>query len=146
MNINFEGLIDIKIAIVLWIIGYAIKHSEFKPFKRLPNKLVPMILIVVGVGMSTIMIGDVTFESIIIGLVTALFAVGVHSSGKNIFDNLFNTSIDVDASNLNETLVDKIRNKNNVKAEEEREKKQGTEDDIIINGDDIIFDDEHSVG
>ena len=59
MNIDLSGLLDAKIIIVLWCIGYGIKHIKWKPIKSISNTLIPVILVGVGVIMACFLSGDV---------------------------------------------------------------------------------------
>ena len=93
MAIDFSSFIDVKIAILLWCVGYAIKHLKFKFFKNIPNDSIPIMLFGIGIVGSCIEAGDVSMNAIIIGIITAGFAVGIHSSGKNIFKLAENTTV-----------------------------------------------------
>ena len=118
MTIDFTSMIDVKIAIILWCLGWIIKHSKIKAIKRLPNDAIPIILMATGVIISCIMVGDVTTNAIIIGAVTSIFAVGVHSSGKNIFKLSENTTVyatqDSISNNLAKQEKEKIENSQNM--------------------------------
>ena len=115
MSIDFSSMIDVKIAIILWCLGWFIKHSKIKAIKRLPNDAIPIILMAAGVIISCIMVGDVTTNAIIIGAVTSIFAVGVHSSGKNIFKLSENTTVYATQDNISNNLAkqEKEKNENN---------------------------------
>lgn len=112
MSIDFSSMIDVKIAIILWCLGWFIKHSKIKAIKRLPNDAIPIILMATGVIISCIMVGDVTTNAIIIGAVTSLFAVGVHSSGKNIFKLSENTTVYATQDNISNNLAKQEKEKN----------------------------------
>ena len=112
MTIDFSSMIDVKIAIILWCLGWFIKHSKIKAIKRLPNDAIPIILMATGVIMSCIMVGDVTTNAIIIGAVTSLFAVGVHSSGKNIFKLSENTTVYATQDSISNNLAKQEKEKN----------------------------------
>lgn len=114
MTIDFSSMIDVKIAIILWCLGWFIKHSKIKIIKRLPNDAIPIILMATGVIISCIMVGDVTTNSIIIGAVTSLFAVGVHSSGKNIFKLSENTTVYATQDNISNNLAKQEKEKNEI--------------------------------
>ena len=118
MTIDFTSMIDVKIAIILWCLGWFIKHSKIKAIKRLPNDAIPIILMATGVIISCIMVGDVTTNAIIIGAITSIFAVGVHSSGKNIFKLSENTTVyatqDSISNNLAKQEKEKIENSQNM--------------------------------
>lgn len=105
MSIDFSSMIDVRIAIILWCIGWVIKHSKNKYIKKIPNDAIPIILMAIGVIISCIMVGDVTTNSLIIGAVTSIFAVGVHSSGKNIFKLSENTTIYATQDNIKNNLA-----------------------------------------
>ena len=112
MSIDFSSMIDVKIAIILWCLGWFIKHSKIKAIKRLPNDAIPIILMAAGVIISCIMVGDVTTNAIIIGAVTSIFAVGVHSSGKNIFKLSENTTVYATQDNISNNLAKQEKEKN----------------------------------
>ena len=112
MSIDFSSMIDVKIAIILWCLGWFIKHSKIKAIKRLPNDAIPIILMATGVIISCIMVGDVTTNAIIIGAVTSIFAVGVHSSGKNIFKLSENTTVYATQDNISNNLAKQEKEKN----------------------------------
>lgn len=88
MQLDLSGFIDVKIAVLLWVIGYLIKHVKTPPIERISNRLIPVILMIVGIMVSCITRMDVTLDNILVGIITSLFAVGVHSSGANIFAGL----------------------------------------------------------
>ena len=112
MTIDFSSMIDVKIAIILWCLGWVIKHSNIKAIKRLPNNAIPVILMATGVVISCVMVGDVTLNAIIIGVVTSIFAVGVHSSGKNIFKLSENTTVYATQDNISNNLAKQEKDKN----------------------------------
>ena len=101
MELEFSGLIDMKLAVVLWLIGLGIKHLDWKCVKQLSNKLIPTILIITGIGLECVFMGDVTFDGILSGVITAIFAVGVHSSGKNVLRTLMGLA-ETDTLELND--------------------------------------------
>ena len=94
MSIDFTSFIDVKIAVLLWCLGWAIKHvTKIKLFKNIPNDAIPVILFGIGIVGTCIETGDVSLNGIIMGVITAGFAVGIHSSGKNIFKLAAGTTI-----------------------------------------------------
>lgn len=114
MSIDFSSMIDVRIAIILWCIGWVLKHSKIKIIKKnLSNESIPVILIALGIIISCVMVGDVTTNSIIIGAVTSIFAVGVHSSGKNIFKLSENTTVFATKENIENNLAKQEKEKNN---------------------------------
>lgn len=112
MNIDLSGLLDAKIIIVLWCIGYGIKHIKWKPIKSISNTLIPVILVGVGVIMACFLSGDVTFNSIIVGFTSAMFAIGVHASGKNIFKAFTNTTVYVTPDSITNSTAKQVGNQN----------------------------------
>ena len=88
MDLEFSNFIDMKLAIFLCMIGLGLKHLEWKPIKQLSNKLIPALLIILGIGLECIFQGDVTFDGILNGIITAVFSVGMHSSGKNVLKSI----------------------------------------------------------
>lgn len=90
--IDVTGYIDIKITVVLWIIAFAIKHINWKPIKKVSNQLIPVIVSIIGVILSCYLY-KISLDSAIIGFVSAMFSVGIHSSGKNIFKFAGNTFV-----------------------------------------------------
>ena len=113
MSIDFSSMIDVRIAIILWCLGWVLKHSKIKFVKNLSNESIPVILIAAGVIISCVTVGDVTTNSIIIGIVTSVFAVGVHSSGKNIFKLSENTTVFATKDNINNSLAKQEKENNN---------------------------------
>lgn len=85
MSLDFSSVIDMKLAVILWLLGYAIKHLKWKPVKQLSNKLIPVILVIFGIGLSCLFYGDVQFDPILTGIVTSMFTVGIHASGINVW-------------------------------------------------------------
>lgn len=111
MSIDFSSLIDVKIAIILWCLGWFVKHSKITCIKRLPNDSIPIILMAAGVLLSCFMVGDVTLNAVIIGVVTGVFAVGVHSSGKNIFKLSENTTVYASQDSISNNLAKQEKEK-----------------------------------
>lgn len=109
MNIDFSSLIDVRIAIILWIIGWLLKHSKISFIKNLPNDAIPIILGAVGIIISCFQAGDVTMNSFLIGLISAIFAIGVHSSGKNIFKLAEGTTVFATADSIKNNLIKSIK-------------------------------------
>ena len=109
MNIDFSQVINMKLAVILWLVGFGIKHIKWKPIEQLSNKLIPVILTILGIGVSCIFEGDVNFDGIIVGIVTSMFAVGVHSSGHNAwkaFMNMSTNSMMITGDNLSGSMYD----------------------------------------
>lgn len=103
MNIDFSQVINMKLAVILWLTGFGIKHINWKPVKQLSNKLIPVLLTILGIGLSCVFIGDVNFDGILTGIVTSMFAVGVHSSGHNAwkaFIDMSSGGMDITGNNL----------------------------------------------
>ena len=109
LNIDFSSLIDVRIAIILWILGWLLKHSKNSYIKSLPNDAIPIILGAAGIIISCFTVGDVTMNSLLIGLISAVFAIGVHSSGKNIFQLAEGTTVFATAENIKNNLVKSIK-------------------------------------
>ena len=65
-----------------------------------------------GVLISCFMVGDVTLNAVIIGLVTSVFAVGIHSSGKNIFKLSENTIVYATQDSISNNLAKQEKEKN----------------------------------
>lgn len=106
MSIDMSGLIDPKIAAALWVLGFGLKHLEWKPIKELSNRLIPAILIILGIMMACVMRNSVSFDTILLGVVTSIFAVGVHASGKNIiYELLSNTTVTPTADGLSSSSI-----------------------------------------
>lgn len=86
---NLNVPISFEIVILLLLIGAAIKNLEV--FQKVVNNYIPVILIVIGVAVA--LLTDVNglpanlVDDLIKGLASAILAVGIHSSGKNIFVN-----------------------------------------------------------
>jgi hypothetical protein len=112
MSIDFTSFIDVKIAILLWCLGWAIKHiGKIKLFKNIPNDAIPIILFGIGIVGTCIETGDVSLNGIIMGVITAGFAVGIHSSGKNIFKLAAGTTIYATPDSITNSTAKQERNK-----------------------------------
>lgn len=67
---------------VLFVIGFAIKHTEL-----IPDKLIPLILLIVGAVLGIVLalqVGDTVFTGLIQGLLCAGGAVIVHQVPKQL--------------------------------------------------------------
>ena len=86
-NINVP--ISFEIVILLLLIGAAVKHLEV--FSKVVNTYIPVILIVIGIIVALLTniatLPGSLVDTLITGLASAIVAVGIHSSGKNIFAN-----------------------------------------------------------
>lgn len=86
---NLSIPVDLQVVILLLLIGAALKHLGV--FEKVVNNYIPAILIVIGVIIELVThskgLPDTLVENLITGLASAMAAVGLHSSGKNIFAN-----------------------------------------------------------
>lgn len=86
---NLSIPVDLQVVILLLLIGAALKHLGV--FEKIANNYIPVILIIIGVAIELIThskgLPDTLVENLITGLASAMAAVGLHSSGKNIFAN-----------------------------------------------------------
>lgn len=86
---NLSIPVDLQVVILLLLIGAALKHLGV--FEKVVNNYIPAILIVIGVVIELVThskgLPDTLVENLITGLASAMAAVGLHSSGKNIFAN-----------------------------------------------------------
>lgn len=86
---NLSIPVDLQVVILLLLIGAALKHLGV--FEKVVNNYIPAILIVIGVVIELAThskgLPDTLVENLITGLASAMAAVGLHSSGKNIFAN-----------------------------------------------------------
>lgn len=86
---NLSIPVDLQVVILLLLIGAALKHLGL--FEKIVNNYIPAILIVIGVAIELIThskgLPDTLVDNLITGLASAMAAVGLHSSGKNIFAN-----------------------------------------------------------
>ena len=86
---NLSIPVDLQVVILLLLIGAALKHLGL--FEKIVNNYIPVILIIIGVAIELIThskgLPDTLVENLITGLASAMAAVGLHSSGKNIFAN-----------------------------------------------------------
>lgn len=151
MNLDLSGLLDSKIIIVLWCIGYGIKHIKWKPIKSISNNIIPVILVGVGVIMACFLSGDVTFNSIIIGFTSAMFAIGIHASGKNIFKSFTNTNVYVTPDSLTNSTAKQVGNQNSAPSigldtSESITTDVGTDDGIILGDDEVVIDSGNAMG
>ena len=144
MGIDFSSLLDAKIIIVLWCIGYAIKHVKWKPIKSISNTLIPVLLTGVGVIMACFIAGDVNLNAIIVGFVSAMFAIGIHSSGKNIFKSFTNTTVYVTPDSLNNSTAKQVGNNNGVSFDVTNDGytpiEDSSDDGVVIGDDEVIID------
>ena len=142
MGIDLGGLLDSKIIIVLWCIGYAVKHIKWQPIKSISNNLIPVLLCGIGVIMACFLAGDVNFNAIIVGFTSAMFAIGIHSSGKNIFKAFTNTTVYVTPDSLNNSTAKQVGGNNNGINASFDVNTEGyvpaSEDDGVVVGDDEI--------
>ena len=105
---NLSIPVDLQVVILLLLIGAALKHLGL--FEKIVNNYIPVILIIIGVAIELIThskgLPDTLVENLITGLASAMAAVGLHSSGKNIFANddqqeeLLKNNIDENGDNL----------------------------------------------
>ena len=151
MNLDLSGLLDAKIIIVLWCIGYGIKHIQWKPIKSISNNIIPVILVGVGVIMACFLSGDVTFNSIIIGFTSAMFAIGIHASGKNIFKSFTNTNVYVTPDSLTNSTAKQVGNQNSAPSigfdtSELITTDVGTDDGIVLGDDEVVIDSGNAMG
>lgn len=86
---NLSIPVDLQVVILLLLIGAALKHLGL--FEKIVNNYIPVILIIISVAIELIThskgLPDTLVENLITGLASAMAAVGLHSSGKNIFAN-----------------------------------------------------------
>lgn len=149
MDINLSGLLDAKIVVVLWCIGYAIKHMKWKPIKSISNTIIPVLLVGVGLIMSCLLSGDVTFNALLVGFTSAMFAIGVHASGKNIFKAFTNTTVYVTPDSLTNSTAKQVGNNNSVNGSSVEDYvpiSDYPDDGVIVSDDEVIIDSGNSVG
>ena len=96
--LDIFNYVNITVALVLWTVGYFIKHT--KVMNKIKNNYIPVILIVLGIILSFALSG-ISVESFTSGLATALVCVGTHKSGRELFS-------------MNGTLFGKKEDKENV--------------------------------
>lgn len=77
------GYLDIRLAIILNMIGLFLKQSKLLNKTENKNGWIPFILIVLGVTFSVAVKREFTYDNIILGIVTGVFSVGGHTSLKN---------------------------------------------------------------
>lgn len=87
-----ESSIDYNIVILLLLLGFGIK--KLKAFEKVDNKLIPAVLAIVGVLLAFVLHypwNDINefVNTFISGVVSAISAVGIHSSGKNITSYIY---------------------------------------------------------
>ena len=77
--------INIPVIIFLLAVGYCIKHTP--ALEKVSNNLIPIIIFVLSVIICGVMnISDNIAASIMSGVINAAAAIGLHSTGKNIFE------------------------------------------------------------
>lgn len=109
MGLDISSLVDVPTVVTLLAVGFGLKYIQWTPIKRISNKLIPVFLLIMGVLMVSISYGDVTFDSVFIGFVSSMFAIGIHSSGKNIFSFFNGNTLTVDAKSLNHGVVENLK-------------------------------------
>lgn len=86
---NFNVPVSVETIILLLLIGAAIKHLD--AFNKVSNTYIPIVLFAFSVLITVLQSWPITLTNAISVITTALassvIAVGIHSSGKNIFDN-----------------------------------------------------------
>ena len=144
MGIDFSALLDSRIIVVLWCLGYALKHVKWKPIKAISNTLIPVLLTGVGVIMACFIAGDVNFNAILVGFVSAMFAIGIHSTGKNIFKSFTNTTVYVTPDSLNNSTAKQVGNNNGVSFDVSADTgyipTENSDDGVIIGDDEVVID------
>lgn len=106
--VDIQNFVNPTLAVILWAIGIAIKHT--KVFEKIKNNFIPVILLVVGIIINLFMSG-VSFQSVIVGFVTAMVCVGVHKSGNETIRGIDLSSIFTSESSL-ESTEDEIDDEN----------------------------------
>ena len=86
---TFSVALSIETIIILLLVGAAIKH--LKLFDKISNDLIPVALFVLSFIITIFTSWPLTHDNILnvimISLASAIVAVGIHSSGKNVFAN-----------------------------------------------------------
>lgn len=147
MSIDLSGILDLKIVIVLWCLGYFLKHTPINWIRRISASVIPVVLTGTGVIMACILATDVTFNAILIGFTSAMFAVGIHSSGKNIFKMFSGTTVYVTPESLSNSTAKQESYKNNTATINTEISNNYSEDGVVVQDEnEIIIDDGNSVG
>lgn len=79
--------INESVVTLLLLIGKMIKSSSF--CNKIPNDIIPFILIGVGV-ICTLCVEGINTNSILNGVMSALTAIGTHQAGKTIYNSIDN--------------------------------------------------------
>lgn len=79
----FKDHFVIVVTLACLVIGYLIKKASF--FKWIPNDDIPVILAVIG-AISNVIVGGVSFESIIYGAFMGVAATGLHQGFKSFVE------------------------------------------------------------
>lgn len=88
------------VLVACWAIGYAIKKAM-----PIPNKYIPLIMLILGAVFACIDAGNAEFETLVAGAVTGLAATGGHEVYKQLIDD-YGLEVDTD-EDLTETEADK---------------------------------------
>lgn len=88
--VDIQKFVNPTLVVILWAVGIVIKHT--KVFEKVKNNFIPVILSVVGIIINLFMSG-VSFQSAIVGFVTAMVCVGVHKSGNETIRGIDLSSI-----------------------------------------------------
>lgn len=100
------------VLVACWAIGYAIKKAL-----PIPNKYIPLIMLILGAIFACIDAGGFDFETLVAGAVTGLAATGGHQVYKQLADD-YGLEVDTD-EDLTETEEDKEMTGNATDMEEE---------------------------
>ena len=84
--------VNIEFVVLLMAVGLVIKH--FPALDKVENNLIPPVLLVLSVIASFIENGF-TIHAVVIAVVSASVAIGLHQQGKNIFAPIFNSVTNV---------------------------------------------------
>lgn len=80
--------VNVQLVIVLLVIGAVLKHL----ISKLDNSIIPIILVCGGIVISLIInykgLPDNWFDSVVVGCVSAAAAIGLHSTGKSVYELL----------------------------------------------------------
>ncbi|WP_301214584.1 phage holin family protein [uncultured Clostridium sp.] len=117
-GVNMANYVDFRLVLLLLCTGLLIKHF----IEKLPNKIIPYILMIISIAYEFATIDTFTKSSIgnslIDAIICAAIAIGLHTSGKGLFK----------AANIG-TIFKSIFN-NSVENEEDTESDEITEEDI----------------
>ena len=115
--VDIQSFVNPTLAVILWAIGVAIKHT--KVFEKIKNNFIPVILTLLGIVLN-LFVSGVNLQSVVVGFVTAMVCVGVHKSGNETL-----RGIDLSSIFTSETSSEEAVGNTEVPVEDEIDEENG---------------------